>query len=283
MYRKSFTENVDVIKPKLQAVINCSRQIRNSVAFRRVLEIILAVGNFLNSFNRPKTVHGFKLTSLTRLADTKSSKRSTFTLCDYIRKSVMRPPMCEHCVEVFQEDCDVDSGDLLILYSEQPIKVTPEVGDLKAAAAVGELGGLLEEIRQLRNGMVKIEVEINCEIDNSVISANSVVDLDVVERQIAAEKFFKDSMSSFAHLEGGKLVELEKLFEVCIDEYRRTLVYFGEVDPSLDVSILKKSIETDVDKPNAEKEQSLFTIIDKFVSKVETSPTPLPVIIFMFF
>ena len=59
-----------------------------------MLEIILAFGNYMNRGQRGNAV-GFKLSSLTRIADTKSSCTKNMTLLHYIVDT------CEKKVSIF--------------------------------------------------------------------------------------------------------------------------------------------------------------------------------------
>ena len=71
----NFNENVRTIGPQLKAVISASMSIRNSEKLKKILEIILAFGNYMNSGKRG-SVYGFKLTSLEALVETKSTDKS---------------------------------------------------------------------------------------------------------------------------------------------------------------------------------------------------------------
>lgn len=71
----NFAENVRTIGPQLKAVISASMSIRNSEKLKKILEIVLAFGNYMNSGKRG-SVYGFKLTSLEALVETKSTDKS---------------------------------------------------------------------------------------------------------------------------------------------------------------------------------------------------------------
>ena len=65
------------------AVLEASKEVQRSKRLRKMLEIILAFGNYMNRGQRGNAV-GFKLSSLTRIADTKSSCTKNMTLLHYI-------------------------------------------------------------------------------------------------------------------------------------------------------------------------------------------------------
>uniref|UniRef100_A0A9J8A8I4 Formin-like 2a n=1 Tax=Cyprinus carpio carpio TaxID=630221 RepID=A0A9J8A8I4_CYPCA len=82
----NFTESVQMLTPQLHAVIAASVSIKSSQKLKKILEIILALGNYMNSSKRG-AVYGFKLQSLDLLLDTKSTDRK-MTLLHYIANVV---------------------------------------------------------------------------------------------------------------------------------------------------------------------------------------------------
>ncbi|XP_065183760.1 formin-like protein isoform X2 [Sycon ciliatum] len=69
-----FDELVATVAPQINAVLKASLSIMNSRKLRKLFEIILAFGNYMNS-GRRGPVYGFKLESLARLLDTRSTDR----------------------------------------------------------------------------------------------------------------------------------------------------------------------------------------------------------------
>uniref|UniRef100_A0A3Q1B482 Uncharacterized protein n=1 Tax=Amphiprion ocellaris TaxID=80972 RepID=A0A3Q1B482_AMPOC len=78
----NFADNVNMLTPQLNAIIAASGSVKSSPKLKRMLEIILALGNYMNSSKRG-CVYGFKLQSLDLLLDTKSTDRK-MTLLHYI-------------------------------------------------------------------------------------------------------------------------------------------------------------------------------------------------------
>jgi hypothetical protein len=81
-----FDELVLTSAPQVEAVIAASEALLNSGSFRKLLEIVLAFGNYMNSAKRG-TAYGFKLATFTRLLDTKAQDRR-ITLLHYITEIV---------------------------------------------------------------------------------------------------------------------------------------------------------------------------------------------------
>ncbi|KAG7477373.1 hypothetical protein MATL_G00068900 [Megalops atlanticus] len=78
----NFAESIAMLMPQLNAIIAASASVKSSSKLKRMLEIILALGNYMNS-SRRGAVYGFKLQSLDLLLDTKSTDRK-LTLLHYI-------------------------------------------------------------------------------------------------------------------------------------------------------------------------------------------------------
>ncbi|XP_030323980.1 formin-like protein 3 isoform X1 [Calypte anna] len=82
----NFTENLQMLTPQLNAIIAASASVKSSQKLKQMLEIILALGNYMNSSKRG-AVYGFKLQSLDLLLDTKSTDRK-MTLLHFIALTV---------------------------------------------------------------------------------------------------------------------------------------------------------------------------------------------------
>ncbi|XP_075237526.1 formin-like protein [Lycorma delicatula] len=85
-YMGNFLDNVHLITPQVHAIITASSSVKGSRKLRRMLELVLAFGNYLNSAKRGPA-YGFKLQSLDTLLDTKSSDKR-ICLLHYIATTV---------------------------------------------------------------------------------------------------------------------------------------------------------------------------------------------------
>lgn len=65
------------------AVIEASKQVFRSRKFRDLLEVVLAFGNYMNRGERGNAT-GFKIASINKIMDTKSSSNSKINLLDYL-------------------------------------------------------------------------------------------------------------------------------------------------------------------------------------------------------
>jgi hypothetical protein len=72
-FKMKFMGMISKIRPDMESMTKAAKEISTSEKFKKLLAIILTIGNFLNGANARKVVHGFKLKSLSKLNDTKSA------------------------------------------------------------------------------------------------------------------------------------------------------------------------------------------------------------------
>lgn len=83
--------------------MEASREVSRSRRLRRLLEVVLALGNYMNRGARGNAT-GFRLASLNRLADTKSSACKGTTLLHYL-------------VEILEKKVQTETFNLQICYN----------------------------------------------------------------------------------------------------------------------------------------------------------------------
>ncbi|KAK4021110.1 hypothetical protein OUZ56_003040 [Daphnia magna] len=130
-YKKKFAQSVGEMEPKIVAVMEASKEVARSKKLKKLLEIILALGNYMNRGQRGNAV-GFRISSLNRLADTKSSKNTT---------------LLHYLVDILESKFK----DVLKLHEDLP--------HLKQASKVS-LVELEKEMNQLRSGLKAVEKEL---------------------------------------------------------------------------------------------------------------------------
>ncbi|CAH6791458.1 Fmnl3 [Phodopus roborovskii] len=136
----NFQDNLQMLTPQLNAIIAASASVKSSQKLKQMLEIILALGNYMNSSKRG-AVYGFKLQSLDLLLDTKSTDRK-MTLLHFIALTVKEK-----------------YPDLATFWHELHF--------VEKAAAVS-LENVLLDVKELGRGMELIRRECNIH-DNSVL------------------------------------------------------------------------------------------------------------------
>ena len=86
-FKKTLDERLEDIRPRIQEVLLASKELLSSQKLKKVLEVILAFGNFMNRGNRGNA-YGFKLSSLSNIMDTKSSVDKDVTLLHYLIRTL---------------------------------------------------------------------------------------------------------------------------------------------------------------------------------------------------
>ncbi|XP_070274741.1 disheveled-associated activator of morphogenesis 2 [Myotis yumanensis] len=132
-FKKKFQERLAEAKPKVEAILLASRELVRSRRLKQMLEIVLAIGNFMNKGQRGGA-YGFRVASLNKIADTKSSIDRNISLLHYL---------------------------IMILEKHFPdiLNMPSELQHLPEAAKVN-LAELEKEIGNLRKGLRAVEVEL---------------------------------------------------------------------------------------------------------------------------
>uniref|UniRef100_A0A3Q3AYT7 Dishevelled associated activator of morphogenesis 1b n=1 Tax=Kryptolebias marmoratus TaxID=37003 RepID=A0A3Q3AYT7_KRYMA len=133
-FKKKFAERIAEIKPKIEALTKASKEILHSRNLKQLLEVVLAFGNYMNKGQRGNA-YGFKVSSLNKIADTKSSIDKNITLLHYL---------------------------ITILEKKYP-KVLTFQNDLQSIseAAKVNMTELEKDIGNLRSGLKSVESELD--------------------------------------------------------------------------------------------------------------------------
>ncbi|XP_045551726.1 disheveled-associated activator of morphogenesis 1 isoform X2 [Salmo salar] len=132
-FKKKFAETIAGVKPKVEALIKASKEVLHSRNLKQLLEVVLAFGNYMNKGQRGNA-YGFKVSSLNKIADTKSSIDKNITLLHYLI-TILEKKYPK--VLMFQED----------------LQSVPE-------AAKVNMTELEKEINNLRSGLKNVECEL---------------------------------------------------------------------------------------------------------------------------
>ena len=81
-FMSTYYEFLHAVRPRIEAILLASKATRNAKKFKKILEIILAFGNYMNSAKKG-SAYGFKMASLDNLTITKSSDKKT-TIVNYL-------------------------------------------------------------------------------------------------------------------------------------------------------------------------------------------------------
>ncbi|KAG7461289.1 hypothetical protein MATL_G00208490 [Megalops atlanticus] len=182
-FKKKFAERISEIKPKVEALAKASKEVLQSVNLKQLLEVVLAFGNYMNKGQRGNA-YGFKVSSLNKIADTKSSIDKNITLLHYLI-TILEKKYPK--VLLFQED----------------LQNVPE-------AAKVNMTELEKEIGVLRSGLKNVENEL--EHQKKCPQAPGDKFVSVVSQFVTVAGF------SFSDLEDS-LLEAKELFQKALKHF----------------------------------------------------------------
>ncbi|KAH8279548.1 hypothetical protein KR018_000402, partial [Drosophila ironensis] len=82
-FKLTYADMVQDIKPDIVAATAACEEVRNSEKFSKILELILLLGNYLNSGSKNEAAFGFEISYLTKLTNTKDADNKQ-TLLHYL-------------------------------------------------------------------------------------------------------------------------------------------------------------------------------------------------------
>ncbi|XP_069810931.1 disheveled-associated activator of morphogenesis 2 isoform X1 [Dendropsophus ebraccatus] len=133
-FKKKFPERLAEAKPKVEALLLACRELTRSKRLKQLLEVVLAFGNYMNKGQRGNAF-GFKVASLNKIIDTKSSIDRNITLLHYL-------------IMIFEKTYP----DIL--------SIQGELEHLSEAAKVN-LVELEKEVHNIKNGLRAVEAELD--------------------------------------------------------------------------------------------------------------------------
>nr|XP_037845123.1 protein diaphanous homolog 2 [Chlorocebus sabaeus] len=124
LFKLTFEEHVNNIKPSIIAVTLACEELKKSESFNRLLELVLLVGNYMNSGSRNAQSLGFKINFLCKIRDTKSVDQKTTLMhfiadiCEENYRDILKfPEELEHVESASKGNCTVGSCSLTKSYS----------------------------------------------------------------------------------------------------------------------------------------------------------------------
>eukprot|EP01128_Nolandella_sp_AFSM9_P005946 TRINITY_DN2976_c0_g1_i2.p1 TRINITY_DN2976_c0_g1~~TRINITY_DN2976_c0_g1_i2.p1 ORF type:complete len:904 (+),score=172.20 TRINITY_DN2976_c0_g1_i2:132-2714(+) len=88
VYRARFTATFEELEFEVKTLLQATEQIQTSKLLPKLLEVILALGNYTNGPSMRGGAYGFKLSSFTRFGDAKSSKDPRISFWNYLAQVV---------------------------------------------------------------------------------------------------------------------------------------------------------------------------------------------------
>ncbi|KAM5129276.1 disheveled-associated activator of morphogenesis 1 isoform 1-T3 [Mantella aurantiaca] len=147
-FKKKFAERVAEVKPKVDAIRSASKQVLQSKSLKQLMEVVLAFGNYMNKGQRGNA-YGFKISSLNKIADTKSSIDKNITLLHYL---------------------------ITVVEKKYPkvVSLHEELQSIPEAAKVN-MTELEKEVGNLRNGLKAVETELEYQKTQSSVPGDKFV------------------------------------------------------------------------------------------------------------
>jgi dishevelled associated activator of morphogenesis len=133
-YKKRFNFTLNDLFPRISNVMEASREVSRSRRLRKLLELVLALGNYMNRGPRGQA-SGFRIQSLNKLVDTKANTKAKGTT------------LLHYLVQVIE----AKHKDILRLEEDIP--------HVHMAAKVS-LGEMEKELSNLRSGLADVAREI---------------------------------------------------------------------------------------------------------------------------
>ncbi|XP_064218721.1 protein diaphanous homolog 2 isoform X3 [Aotus nancymaae] len=138
LFKLTFEEHVNNIKPSIIAVTLACEELKKSESFNRLLELVLLVGNYMNSGSRNAQSLGFKINFLCKIRDTKSADQKTTLLhfiadiCEEKYRDILKfPEELEHVESASKVSAQILKSNLAsmeqqIVLLERDIKKFPQ-------------------------------------------------------------------------------------------------------------------------------------------------------------
>ncbi|XP_029454062.1 disheveled-associated activator of morphogenesis 1 isoform X2 [Rhinatrema bivittatum] len=182
-FKKKFAERLAEVKPKVEAIRSASNEALQSKSLKQLLEVVLAFGNYMNKGQRGNA-YGFKIVSLNKIADTKSSIDKNITLLHYL---------------------------ITILEKKYPkvVNLHEELQSIPHAAKVN-MTELDKEMNTLRSGLKAVETELQYQRSQPAQTGDKFV--SVVSQFITVASF------SFSDVED-LLTEAKELFTKSVKHF----------------------------------------------------------------
>lgn len=98
-FKLKYDELVQDVKPDIVAGTAACEEVKNSLKFKKILELILLLGNYMNSGSKNGQAFGFEISFLTKLTSTKDIENKQ-TLLHYLVDTIERKfPDCLNFVK----------------------------------------------------------------------------------------------------------------------------------------------------------------------------------------
>ncbi|MEQ2220991.1 hypothetical protein ILYODFUR_011203 [Ilyodon furcidens] len=219
----NFPESIKRLQPQLNSIIAASMSIKSSAKLKKILEIVLAFGNYMNSSKRG-AAYGFRLQSLDLLLETKSTDRSQ-TLLHFITNIIL-----EKYPDLVNFHTDLHFID---------------------KAALVSLDSILQDIRSLERGMEMTKKEFLVQDDSPVLKEFIKTNSEHLESLIKDSKTAQEAYVSVVEYfgENPKTMQPSMFFPL----FGRFIKAYKTAQQELE---LKKKMEKEKEKESSEEKET---------------------------
>ncbi|XP_038271076.1 protein diaphanous homolog 2 isoform X3 [Dermochelys coriacea] len=198
LFKLMFEEHVNNIRPGMMAVTLACEELKKSESFNRWLELVLLVGNYMNSGSRNAQSLGFNISFLCKIRDTKSSNQKT-TLLHFL---------AEICEENYQDI----------------LKFTDELEHVESASKVSA--------QNLKSNLDSMELQIqHLENDITMFPKSEDAHDKFVEKMTSFAKSARDQYEKLSNIHNNMTKLYENLGEYFIFDPKATTIeeFFGDL------------------------------------------------------
>ncbi|XP_032083619.1 protein diaphanous homolog 2 isoform X2 [Thamnophis elegans] len=174
LFKLTFEEHINNIKPGIMAVTIACEELKKSESFTKLLELVLMIGNYMNSGSRNAQSLGFNISFLCKIRDTKSTDQKTTLLhfladiCEEKYQDILKfPDELEHVESASKVSAQIlksnlDSMGQQIQRLENDIKKFPQIQDPrdkfveKMISFAKSAREQYEKLSNMHNNMIKL-------------------------------------------------------------------------------------------------------------------------------
>ncbi|XP_064636259.1 mucin-5AC-like [Lineus longissimus] len=203
LIREEFKQNMEDIKPSIDAIILASRDLKESKDLQEIFFLVLVAGNFMNSGGYAGDAAGFKMTSLLKLTEIRANK----------------PRMNMMHFLVMQ----IEQKNAGLLDFPAKMRFLKEASQTSIDSIQSDIRNLSQKVNSISDQIAKTEQEFQAQMIDFLHYAKQEIvevefDLEEVEtlRKELAE-FLCEDVTSF------KLEECFKTFQTFCDRFRKAI------------------------------------------------------------
>lgn len=242
LYKKRFDSALGEVAGQIDLLENALTALRTSKNLKSVLEHILAIGNYANGGTAKGGAYGFKLDTLGKLRNTKSTSEAWLTLLHFLVQSLKASQPSVH------EGLKIDLAAVHAAARTEIASVLTDVNKLQASAR--KLRKALDGVPE--SGRSGSSPDRFYKVMSEFYDRSNILVESVGERAKKVEKGAAEALRLFGE-EGNKSASLDSLltvFDQFIDEYKK-----AEQEITHRAELAEKAKKNEMEKEKREREK----------------------------